>query len=89
MVKKQMPAISNFYGIIIKIYFIQSEHNPPHIHALYGEYMSAINIATGKVLEGDLPNKALNLVIEWLDLHRNELMKMWETQEFKKLPPLV
>ena len=84
-----MPAISNFYGIIIKIYFIQSEHNPPHIHALYGEYMSAINIATGKVLEGDLPNKALNLVIEWLDLHRDELMKMWETQEFKKLPPLV
>jgi len=84
-----MPAISNFYGIIIKIYFIQSEHNPPHIHALYGEYMSAINIATGKVLEGDLPNKALNLVIEWLDLHRDELMKMWDTQEFKKLPPLV
>ena len=84
-----MPAISNFYGIIIKIYFIQSEHNPPHIHAIYGEYMSAISIATGKILEGDLPNKALNLVIEWLELHRNELMKMWETQEFKKLPPLV
>ena len=84
-----MPAISSFYGIIIKIYFIQSEHNPPHIHALYGEYMSAINIATGKVLEGDLPNKALKLVNEWLDLHRDELMKMWNTQEFKKLPPLV
>ena len=84
-----MPVISNFYGIIIKIYFMQSEHNPPHIHALYGEYMSAINIATGKVLEGDLPNKALNLVLEWLDLHRDELMKIWETQEFKKLPPLV
>jgi len=89
MVNTQMPVISNFYGIIIKIYFAQSEHNPPHIHALYGEYMSAINIATGKVLEGDLPNKALKLVIEWLDLHRDDLMKIWETQEFKKLPPLV
>ena len=84
-----MPAISNFYGIVIKIYFRQSEHNPPHIHALYGEYMSEINIATGKVLEGDLPNKALKLVLEWLDLHRGELMKIWDTQEFKKLPPLV
>ena len=84
-----MPVISNFYGITIKIYFRQSEHNPPHLHALYGEYMSAIEIKTGKVLVGDLPNKALRLVVEWIDMNRDELMKIWETQEFKKLPPLV
>ena len=67
---------------------MQGEHNPPHIHAMYGEYMSAVNITTGDVLEGDLPKKALNLVSEWLDLHKNELMNIWQTQEFKKLPPL-
>ena len=44
-----MPIISKFYGIIIKIYFSQNEHNPPHIHALYGEYMSAINIVNIQV----------------------------------------
>lgn len=25
------------------MYFQQAEHNPPHIHALYGEEMAAIN----------------------------------------------
>ena len=71
-----MPVISNFYGIVIKIYFTQSEHNPPHIHAIYGEYMSAVNIKTGKVLEGDLPNKALKLVTEWLDLYRDDITEI-------------
>ena len=84
-----MPEISRFYGIIIKMFFMQHEHNPPHIHALYGEYVSVINIATGEVIEGDLPGKALALVLEWLSLYRDELMAIWQTQNFRKLPPLV
>jgi len=86
--RSHMPEISRFYGIVIKMYFMQGEHNPPHIHALYGEYMSAINILTGEVLEGDLPGKALLLVKEWWTVHREALLAMWETQEFKKLSPL-
>ena len=30
-----MPIIAKFYGIIIKMYFQQSEHNPPHFHCIY------------------------------------------------------
>ncbi len=71
------------------MYFMQKEHNPPHIHALYGDYMSAIDIKTMEVLEGDLPNKALALVKEWLQEHQKELLDMWQKQEFKTLPPLV
>jgi hypothetical protein len=41
-----MPTISRFYGLSIKMYFKGGEHNPPHIHVLYGEYMGAINIKT-------------------------------------------
>ena len=52
-----MPVLSRFYGIIIRMYFQQSEHNPPHIHAIYGEDMAAICIQTGEVLEGHLPRK--------------------------------
>ena len=37
------------------MYFQQAEHNPPHIHAIYGEDMAAIDIQTGEVLEGHLP----------------------------------
>lgn len=52
-----MPIISKFYGIEIKMYFIQKEHNPPHIHAFYGEYVSIININTLEEIEGNLPSK--------------------------------
>ena len=50
-----MPVLSRFYGITIRMYFQQAEHNPPHIHALYGEEVAAIDIQTGEVLEGYLP----------------------------------
>ena len=83
-----MPVLSRFYGIIIRMYFQQAEHNPPHIHALYGEDMAAIDIQTGEVLEGHLPPKALAMVREWAAIHNNDLLHMWETQEFKSLSPL-
>ena len=83
-----MPVLSKFYGIIIRMYFQQAEHNPPHIHALYGEDMAEIMIQTGDVLEGYLPPKALSMVQEWVEIHKADLQKMWETQKFKKLDPL-
>lgn len=51
-----MPILSNFYGIIIKMYFRESEHNPPHIHAIYGEYIGIINIQKNTTfnLKGDI-----------------------------------
>jgi len=83
-----MPVLSRFYGIIIRMYFQQSKHNPPHFHAIYGEHMAAINIQDGSILEGELPKKALEMVCEWNSIHKDELLKIWETQEFKKLSPL-
>ncbi|MGI5090413.1 DUF4160 domain-containing protein [Treponema vincentii] len=83
-----MPVLSRFYGIIIRMYFQQSEHNPPHIHALYGDDMAAIDIQNGEILEGHLPPKALSMVREWVGIHRKDLLRMWETQEFKPLSPL-
>ena len=83
-----MPVLSRFYGLTIRMYFQQAEHNPPHIHALYDDEMAAVEIRTGKVLEGHLPPKALTMVQEWIGIHKNELLNIWETQEFKSLPPL-
>lgn len=83
-----MPIISKFYGIVIKIYFMQKEYNPPHLYAIYGEYMSAINIETLEVIEGDLPEKALKLVKEWIIKNKEDIMDIWKTQNFKKIEPL-
>ena len=83
-----MPVLCRFYGIVIRMYFQQAEHNPPHFHALYGEDMAEIVIRTGEVLEGHLPPKALAMVQEWASIHKDELLNMWETQEFQPLAPL-
>lgn len=84
-----MPEISRFYGIVIKMFFKPKEHEPSHIHALYGEYVGIFDINTFEMTEGDLPSKARNLVTEWLKLHQTELQKMWNTQNIEKLPPIV
>ena len=50
-----MPVISRFYGIVIKMYLRQKEHNPPHIHAIYGEYSGLFSLYDGEMFEGDIP----------------------------------
>lgn len=83
-----MPEIARFYGIVIKMFFKPKEHEPSHIHALYGEYMGEFNIATLEMIRGDLPQKARELVVEWLTRYQRELQEMWDTQKLGKLPPL-
>jgi len=81
-----MPEIARFYGIIIKLFF--GDHPPPHFHAVYGEQIALFNIETLEMIEGDLPVRAKKLVVEWASAYHSELKRMWETQEFRKLPPL-
>ena len=38
--------------------------------------------------KGDLPSRAQKLILEWATLYQQDLMQMWNTQEFRKLPPL-
>ena len=81
-----MPIIARFYGILIKMYF--KEHGVPHFHALYAEYNAVFDIESLEMIEGDLPRRAQKLVKEWAELYKNDLISMWKTQEFKKLPGL-
>ena len=83
-----MPVISRFYGIIIRMYFIQAEQNPPHIHAIYGDDTAEITIQDGRILEGSLPPKALSMVREWIEANKDDLMAIWNSQEFRLLKPL-
>jgi hypothetical protein len=53
-----------------------------------GEYIGVIDIQTSEMMEGDLPPKALALVREWMGLYRADLLEIWDTQNFKSLPPL-
>lgn len=83
-----MPEISRFYDIIIKMFFKPKEHDPSHIHALYGEYVGVFDLHTMVMTEGDLPGKAQELVKEWLSNNQKDLLEMWDSQKLRKLPPL-
>lgn len=81
-----MPTISEFFGILIHMYY--NVHAPPHFHAKYGEYEALIQISPLCVLKGNLPPRALSLVIEWAQMHQEELMEigimLQITKDYKK-----
>jgi hypothetical protein len=85
-----MPQISRFFGIIIAMYF--NDHNPPHFHAKYGDHEALISIKDFSILEGQIPSRALGMVIEWASLHQDELMDNWvkaiENESLNKIEPL-
>ena len=83
-----MPVIARFYGIVIKMYFSQSEHGVPHFHAVYSEFNGVFSIETLEMIEGDLPLRSQKLVKEWGTQYQSELLRMWQNNEFKQLPGL-
>jgi hypothetical protein len=85
-----MPTISTFFGIVIRMYF--REHAPPHFHAIHGEQDASIAIETLELLNGKLGRRALDLVLDWAELHRVELLENWrlaqERRPLRDIQPL-
>ncbi len=82
-----MPCISRFYGIMVYLY--ANDHEPPHFHARYAGQDVAIEIATRDVLVGRLPGRAMRLVLEWAELHQEELLQNWQRVQQGELPASV
>lgn len=84
-----MPTISEFFGIKITMRFL--DHNPPHFHATYQKDKIIVEIENGKV-KGEMSERALRLVLEWVSLHREDLKAAWEKasqgMEPEKIEPL-
>ena len=83
-----MPTISVFYGIIIMMYLRGKEHNPPHIHAFYGDDAATFYISNGEIYEGSFPSRAKKMVKEFVLKYQKELSDMWETGKYMKLKGL-
>ena len=85
-----MPRVSQFYGVVIYMYF--NDHLPSHFHAEYGSFEAVYAIDTLEVLRGQLPRRAHIMVIEWALAHRNELRDNWrkarELQPLEQIEPL-
>ena len=84
-----MPQISFFYGIVILMNF--ADHAPAHFHAWYGDFKVIVSIKDG-VVKGEMPGRALKMILEWLEIHREELLSNWEKAQngmpLDKIEPL-
>lgn len=87
-----MPVISQFYGIVIQMFFDENgKHHEKHIHVRYNEQEAVYNLK-GKLLEGKIPYKKKKLVEAWISIHEEELESLWtlihKQGEFFKIEPL-
>lgn len=82
-----MPRISLFYGIEIRMFV--SDHLPPHLHAVYGEFEARFEIATAQRMDSPFPRRASRLVEDWIELRRAELTRNWQLIENMELPRFV
>lgn len=73
-----MPIISSFYGIIVRMYFIDIEqHHFPHIHVEYNQYRCIFDF-NGKIIERYIPIKQKRITQAWIEIHKEELIKLWK-----------
>jgi hypothetical protein len=81
-----LPVISRFFGIVVRMYY--RDHAPPHFHVRYGEFHAVVAIDPPALMHGELPPRALGMVIEWATSHRTDLLEDWQLarQERSLLP---
>jgi hypothetical protein len=82
-----MPTISMFYGILIRMFFADTDkHHVPHIHADYQGQVAVYAIPDGAVLAGELPLPKHRLVVAWIEIHREDLLADWSLAANGKKP---
>ena len=87
-----MPIVSQFYGILIKMYYEDTKrHHGPHIHAEYADYKAVYDF-NGNCIKGKIPNKQEKMIIAWIVIHVEELNALWkltqEEKQFFQIEPL-
>lgn len=86
--RKQNARNMPIYGIIIRMYLIDREHPPCHIHIKYSDYEAVMELNNLNIIDGNIPKRCRQLVREWAELHQEELITMWNTQNFHPIAPL-
>jgi hypothetical protein len=73
-----MPTISMFYGLLIRMFFRDTEkHHTPHLHADYQGQVAVYSILDGSLLAGELPLNKHKLVVAWIEIHQEDLLADW------------
>ena len=69
------------------------DREPPHFHAVYSGKEAQFGIDPIGMLEGEIPNRAASMVVEWAALHQGALLENWRRlrndQSIEKIDPLI
>ena len=82
-----MPEISRFFGMVVQMYW--DEHNPPHFHVLYENKKAVVDINKLEVINGNLSRRATSLILDWAELHQDELLNDWNLCQQKIAPKKI
>jgi len=58
----------------------------PHFHVRYADSRARVSIQELKLISGNLPRTAERLVLDWAQLHQEELMENWLLCERQERP---
>lgn len=82
-----MPTISMFYGILIRMFFYDTDkHTAPHIHAEFQGQVAVYSISDGELLAGKPSPKKHKMVVAWIAIHEDELIANWDLAVNGKKP---
>ena len=70
------------------MHITRKEHNPPHVHAYYGEFEATFYIDSGDIYQGEFPKSGAQLVKKFVLKYKKELKEMWDSETYRQLPPI-
>ena len=84
----------NFVALVLRLkHWLMNfkDHNPPHFHVWYGDLKAIVTIEDG-IVKGEMPQRALKMIFDWLEVHKVELLLDWylaqKGEELFKIEPL-
>ncbi|HEU5250827.1 MAG TPA: DUF4160 domain-containing protein [Thermoanaerobaculia bacterium] len=88
--RRQIPEISRFFGIVIRMFVEAGEpHNRPHFHAYHEGKVGIYAIDSLEPLAGSLPLRQERLVIAWAEIHLEELLANWSILQAGRPPARI
>ena len=79
-----MPVLSKFYGIVIRI--LRAGCFEPRFHAIYNNSELIVSIWPLAIVQGDAPRRVREMVLEWAAQHQQELLGAWNRCRFGQPP---
>jgi hypothetical protein len=60
------------------------DHAPAHFHVWYRDDFKAIVSIEDGIVKGEMHQRVLILIFEWLELYKKELLNDWELAQLEK-----